>query len=286
MFDHGEQWPRTRALTGALVLADHNLRNFTDGELTRWFSRMRRWGIYLELEVGVIKDWAPSAEVAFRQDQHQWDRAIKLGADLRSIAMDEPLSGSRALGQNKDEAVEQTARFIRLVRSHYRGLLVGDIEPYPGIELQAHSFWLRLLQNRIIEGGGMPLDFYRLDVDWVAFTKAGKGNWGEVVTLSTALRKMGLAFSLIYWASAYPSARGLGLDGDYAWYSQVLKEGRDFADAGGRADQCVVESWINVPTRAVPESQNYTFTESVRDLASEIGLPDRIDDGSRSAARR
>jgi len=176
LFLHPDDWRDARAMTGALLYADHNLSHFSDDELRVWFATMRGWGIRLELEVGAVKPWGHTAEATFKAEQPLWDRVFRLGGDLGSVALDEPLDATRsALHQPDEYGVEQTARFVELARQRYPGIRIGDIEPYPSIPLADQVAWVRKLGQRLREHGGAPLDFYRLDVDWVAFTKSRRG---------------------------------------------------------------------------------------------------------------
>jgi hypothetical protein len=277
LFKHPDSWPQARALTGALLYADHNLAHFSDAELQEWFRMMREWNIRLELEVGAIKEWGPTADDTFRAERPIWDRALRLGADIASIAMDEPLVASRmSLHRTDAYAVEQTARFVGLVRQHYPAIRIGDIEPYPSISLEDHISWLVRLQDRLREQNIAPLDFYRADVDWVAFAKGAREGWPGVSTLAAHVRQLGSAFSLIYWASGYPSEKAEGLAGDDTWYVEVLGQGYAAADAGIRPDQFVLESWLNTPALIIPESADFSFTRTVLDFGRKfVGGPIR-----------
>jgi hypothetical protein len=275
LFEHPTAWPKARALTGAILYADHNLTHLKDAELQAWFALMRTWNISLELEVGAIKEWGPTADATFAAEQPIWDRAVRLGANLASVVMDEPLIASRALRKPDSYAVEQTARFIALVRQHYPAMRIGDAEAYPGLPLEDHIAWLAQLQARLHQQNVAPLDFYRADVDWVSFAKAGLGSWQGVAALAGETRKAGVPFSLIYWASGYPSEKAEGLAGDDTWYVEVLGQGYAVADAGLHPDQFVLESWINAPSRIVPEDEHYTFTRSVLDFARKFVKQDQ-----------
>jgi hypothetical protein len=271
LFEHPDDWRQARALTGSLLYPDHHLVHFTDAELQKWFGMMRGWGISLELEVGAIKPWGHTAEDTFRAEQPMWDRALRLGADIGAIAMDEPLVASRnALHQTDAYAVDQTARFIGLVRQHYPAIRIGDIEPYPAIPLEDHIVWLRQLSHRLREQNVRPLDFYRADIDWVAFTKARRGSWREVASLAAGTRGLGVPFSLIYWASPYPSEKAAGLAREDTWYVEVLGQGNAAAEAGVHPDQFVLESWLPTPSRIVPETTEFTFTRSVLDFGQKF----------------
>ncbi len=110
-------------------------------------------------------------------------------------------------------AVEETARFMALVRQHYPRVLVGNVEPYPSIPLPDLIRWIAALEERLARMHVRGLDFFRLDVDWVCFTVRNQGSWREVKRLEQYCRNRRLAFSLIYWASGYPALQAPGTGG-------------------------------------------------------------------------
>ena len=92
LFEHPDEWKQTRAITNALLYADWPFREFSDADLTTWFGQMRDWNMKLELEVGGIKPWGVTGEGTFTKEKKNWDRILRLGGNINSIAMDEPLS--------------------------------------------------------------------------------------------------------------------------------------------------------------------------------------------------
>ena len=122
LFDHADQWPTARRYVGRIIHADHSLDQVSDAQLAGWLTQLKSWGIGLELEVGVIKAWAKDSHDAFDKDDRNWQRVIRLGGTISSIAMDEPLGAARAdhrISLTDQQAVEETAQFIELVRQHY-----------------------------------------------------------------------------------------------------------------------------------------------------------------------
>jgi len=272
LFEHPEQWARTRAAIQALGYADHNLnRQFTDEQLQPWFAMLNQWGLKLELEVGAIKPWAVTGQKIFDVQRKHWDRFARLGASISAIAMDEPLCCARKDLKKDDEyAVAETAAFIALVRKHYPHIRIGDIEPYPFIPLADQTRWIDTLQKRLAEMGVRGLDFYRLDVDWLNFTVGKPGGWPEVKKIEQHCRRNKIPFSLIYWASGYPALVRRGLADDSTWYVSVMQQGYDYAHVDGRPDQYVIESWIDAPAATLPETGEFTFTRSVLDFAKKF----------------
>jgi hypothetical protein len=277
LFQRPDEWKETRATIGLLGYADHNLtRHFSDAELRAWLPMLRGWGIKFELEVGAVKPWGTTGEKTFAIQRPQWDRVQRLGGVIHSIGMDEPLCCTRKdLHQPDDYAVRETAAFIALVRKNYPTVLIGDIEPYPFVPLADQITWIEALQKRLTEMHVRGLDFYRLDVNWVEFTVFDRGNWPEVKKLEHYCRSHKLPFSLIYWASGYPLLKHRGVADDSTWYISTMQQGYDYAAVEGRPDQYVVESWIEVPSRCLPESAEFTFTRSVLDFNRKIAAPQR-----------
>lgn len=275
LFSRPDEWQETRSRIDVLGYADHVLnRQFTDEQLRLWLPRLKQWHLKLGLEVGAVKPWGITAQKTFDAQRPMWDRFSSLGGSIDALAMDEPLCCVQtSLKQSTDYAVEQTAQFIALVRAHYPEVRLGDIEPYPSLSLAELTAWIDALEARLKQMNVRGLDFFRVDVDWCHFTLGGRihpGNWPEVKKLEAACRQRKMAFSLIYWAADYPALDRLKLADDSTWYVSLMRQGNDYAFVGGSPDQYVIESWIGAPSRTVPETEEWTFTRSVRDFSSHF----------------
>lgn len=232
---------------------------------------LNKWGLRLELEIGAIKPWGTTGEKAFRVQSPAWNRLQRLGGKIHALAMDEPLCCARKDLRKPDSyAVEETARFIALVRKHYPNVLIGDIEPYPFIPLKDLTGWIEALEAKLAQMGVRGLDFFRLDVDWLVFTVRNEGSWREVRKLETFCRKRKLPFSLIYWAADYPDMKRRGLADDSTWCVSLQRQGYDYTAVDGKPDQYVIESWIGAPSHSVPETAQFTFTRSVLDFTKRF----------------
>lgn len=272
LFEHPDEWKDTRSLVDVLFYTDLNFqKQFTDSELGAWFPMLKGWNIKLALEVGAIKEWGVTGEKTFNAERPLWERIQRLGGNIYAIAMDEPLLCVRNSLKKPDEyAVEETANYIALVRHDFPQVLIGDIETYPSIPLADHLWWIDALQKRLAEKNVRGLDFYRLDVNWVEFNVFDRGTWPEVKKLETACRQRGLPFSLIYWASDYSEMQRRKIADDSTWYVSIMRQGYDYAFVGGAPDQYVIESWIGAPSRALPETGEFTFTRSVHDFVQKF----------------
>jgi len=272
LFERPEEWKETRSLVDVLFFSDLSVRDrFTDSELTRWFAQAREWKLKLAMEVGAIKPWGRTGADALAKEKDYWEHLQKLGADLYAIAMDEPLVCTREEIHESDEyAVEQTANYIALVRQSFPDLLVGDIEAYPSSSVEQHEHWIEALNKRLADKGVRGLDFYRLDVDWLNFTEQNKGSWRDLQRLEAWCRDRKLPYQLIYWAASYPALARRGLADDSTWYTSIVQQGYDYAIVNGKPDAYIIESWIQAPSRCLPETADWTFTRSVRDFARKF----------------
>ncbi len=280
LFEQPDAWQETRSVIDVLGYTDLNVnKQFSDDQLRTWFPKLQHWGIKFALETGALKPWGTTGEKTFNIERPMWDRVERLGGRIYAIAMDEPLCcAHNEIHKSNDYAVEETARYIALVRKHYPQVLIGDIEPYPYIPLPDLIQWIEALEKRLAQMHVRGLDFFRLDVDWVSFTVRNQGSWREVKKLEQYCRNRKLAFSLIYWASGYPAMERRGLADDSTWYVSTMQQGYDYAAVDGAPQQYVIESWINAPSRCLPETGEFTFTRSVRDFSRKFakrGLPSR-----------
>lgn len=272
LFAHPEAWRETRERIDVFCCTDLNYKKlFTDDELRGWFALLKQWNIKVGLEVGAIKPWGLTGEKTFHIEKPLWERIERLGGRIHAIAMDEPLiCARRHVNQPDDYAVEETANYIALVRRHFPDVLVGDIETYPSLSVAENQWWITSLQKKLAEKKVRGLDFYRLDVDWVAFTVATNGSWKEARQIELFCRQQKLPFSLIYWASGYPALKRRGLADDATWYTAIMQQGADYALIDGRPDQYVIESWIGAPSNMIPETADFTFTRSIRDFTRKF----------------
>jgi hypothetical protein len=272
LFMHPAQWIKTRAMTDVLGYADHNIdKQFSDAELKSWLPMLKKWNIKLSLEVGAVKEWSPNGANTFLIEKKMWDRVFRLGGSIYAIAMDEPLCCSRQTLHKPDSfAVQETANFIAHVRRNYPDMLVGDIEPYPYIPLADQEQWIDALQARLKEMSVRGLDFYRLDVDWAVFDAAGRGSWMEVKKLEDWCHTSKLPFSLIYWSADYPAMQNKKIADDSTWYVGIMQQAYNYVLVGGKPDQYVIESWLNAPSKCLPEDGSFTFMRSVHDFAEKF----------------
>jgi hypothetical protein len=261
LLSHPADWRSTHGNINTIIYADHNFNQETDETMRRWFSAMAAQGLRLELEVGAIKRWAPTSEKVFEIEEVVWDRINRLGGNIKSIAMDEPLVAAiDSFHQSEIFAVNETAKFVLLVRQKYPDIEIGDVESYPFSSLAEHMSWIDHLNKKLSDIGVRGLDFYRVDPDWNAFPS--RGNWSDVTSLASFCGSRGLKSSLIFWSATAPAHRN-DSQADFVWHDGLMTEANAIKEAHGRFDQMVVESWVGLPKVAIPEDDPYSFTGSL-----------------------
>ena len=271
MAERPEQWAECRKYVDAILYADHNLhRQFVDdSDLT---ELIRKLDLPFQLEVGAVKPWGQTGADAFEKQYRQWNRFLKCGMKIDSIAMDEPLNCCLFfIDKDMEYAATETAEFISLVHQHYPEWQVGDIEGFPSVTPEQAIKWLDLLQAKLKAKGDRGIDFFRLDVDWMHFVhNTGRGTWGDVRRIEQICRQRGIPFSLVYWAADYPSLKQRNMADDKIWYIGTMQMGYDYFAVGGQPDQYVVQSWVGGPPTILPESHPFSFTRSALDVAERI----------------
>lgn len=263
LITHEGQWTRLRNVVTGLTHADHGFAHVSDPDLILIFLKLRQWGISLELEVGAVKEWGVTGRGTFLKEVDYWRRISRLGANITSLAMDEPLSACHnLLHEGIDYATRETVEFVVAARDELPDVAVGDIEPYPSIPIDEHRRWIDDLHRTLRKRTGRGLEFYRIDPDWAAFGAQSRVGWREVRDLERFCRERSISFSLIYWAANYPAENAAHADTSHSWYNGILEEGNSYREAGGRPDQYVIESWIGIPRESVPEDSILTFAGS------------------------
>ena len=280
--DHPEQWAKVRSRAGNLLYADHVLhrQNGDDDTLTELLGKFRKMNLPLQLEVGAVKPWGKTGAETFAKQKPMWERFLRCGALIDSIALDEPfvccaffitdeLGGIDPL----EYAAAETVEFIAWVRKDYPDWKIGSIEGFPSLSTEQLIQWIDLLEEKLKAKGVRGLDFFRIDTDWMHFVHdTKKGSWGDMKRVEDHCRRKGIPFSVIYWAANYPAMLKQNLADDLTWYVGVLQMGYAYAAVGGKPDQIVVQSWVEGPNTILPETKPFTFTHSALDL-SERFLP-------------
>ena len=263
-----DEWAKTRqVIRGVGYWASLMDRYLTDDEIRQFFAKLKKWNLKFGFEIHSIKKDTPTAAAAFAQLETHMKRFEPLGAEVEWFAFDEPFYATRTVLLKPDShAVNEVARLIEMIRKRYPHAQIGDIEPYPALKIEDLKSFITQLNQRCAKIGVKSIDFLRLDVDWAGMYNHLGGSWAEVKKLEEWCRSQGMRFSLIYWAADHPLLERIKLADDMTWYLGVMHQGNAYAIAGGRPDEYVLESWMQVPRHSVPETDMTTFTGSVLDF--------------------
>lgn len=286
MVTRESEWREARKLIAGIGYWPWLLnQHFTDERLRTIFQRIRAWGTGFGLEGPVYKgpNWGYDsqpldARSAFEQNLTFIRRFERAGMPpVRWFAFDEPVYAARHVAPRHADAAErlrhgaqETARFVTLMRGAFPKARLGDVEPYPALTVEEITGAVTAVQSICRNERVRGLDFVRLDVDWWLFA-SGNGSWEGVRRIEDFCRRNRLAFSLIYWASNEPRLPSPERSNPLVWRDAVVRQAEEYARAGGRPDQTVLESWLHVPQHAVPETDPTTFTASLIALHQALG---------------
>jgi len=289
-----DEWAEARSLAHGLGYWPWILNQFcSDEQLRTIFARLRAWKIGFGLEVPVYKGagWGYDAKPldasgAFSQNRMFEERFLRAGMPApRWFAFDEPVYAARHPAPRHADAAarlkhgaEETAKFIGLMRRAHPRARLGDIEPYPALSVDEITGAVTSIQVLCKDARVRGLDFLRLDVDWSLFA-GGSGSWADVKRIEEFCRSRRMRFSLIYWASEQPRLSPERRSDPMVWRDGVLRQAAQYAAAGGRPDEVVVESWLHVPQHAVPELDPTTFASSVVEFCRALNVSGRVGRG-------
>ena len=185
------------------------------------------------------------------------DRIIRLGGDLRYVAMDEPAwfghhaNGPTACHASLAEIAEDAARKVFDLRRAFPSVQIGDVEPVGTLDppdwLDEVMRWTEAYHAAV----GEPLNFLHADVQW-------GGAWRDQLPLfARSLRRSGIKFGIIY--------NGAPADGTGEEWTRHAEERFSGVEDGLRAvpDQAIFQSWHRQPERFLPETQPGTMTNLI-----------------------
>ena len=224
----------------------------SDEELTTLITDLRRRGIALALEARVLTDEAACKGDGGANTLKLLLRLKRLGADLRYLAMDEPMKHWRFVRSNcqvpLDAIAKNIAANLRGFKAIFPNLEVGDIEPVgefkedPNLASDILEFLTACEQAM-----GRPIAFFHSDVIW-------HSPWlGLNRRLGKMLRGAGIPFGMIYNGTDRAVS-------DEQWANEAVSHFVEFEAEGQRPDAAIFQSWTAHPTRVLPESDPVSLT--------------------------
>lgn len=188
-------------------------------------------------------------------------RIAAAGGTLAYVALDSTFrfgslyDGPNACRFSAEEAARQFARYVTLVRRVFPAAVVGDIEALPpGVDPAVLVAWMDTYRRVT----GSRLAFFHLDMGYRRL------DWPEAARyLEAAARARGIPFGIIYNGEGSQLDGGGGSDTD--WATSAERRFVTFeAQYGGGPDHAVLQSWVDHPDFALPETVPSTFSWLIR----------------------
>lgn len=237
-------------------------------ELTDAITKLKLWGMEMDFETGAIKNWGCTGDITYADAKIPLDRVASLGGNVKYISMDEPFLGGTALPQDAypgcgysiDKTLDETIRFINLIKSQYAGITIGDIEPWPYFSKDQLEQWISGFRQK----AGYELPFLHLDVNY-ALAKVRNSNLQDLRDLADFCRSRGIKFGMIindngyFYPAVVDSDRGF-YDSSMAWASII--------HSITPMDEVIVQTWDPFPKLNLPDNSGYSFTQLARDYAA------------------
>ena len=256
MLSAGTPWETVSSHTQIVQFPPANIERARDAALQKAFSDLARRHIALALGTSLLvkSDRCPSNTEAYGKPG-DLERVLKKiqrnGGQLEYIAMDEPFFfGHRYSGQGAchDSAVEiarEIAENLKMVRSIFPNVKVGDIEVTDGSSdwMNQLAGWVDTYRSVV----GEPLAFLHADVVW---TEQAMRN---LAPLATQLKQRGVPFGITY--NADENART-----DRDWTQNAISHFTEIESAlGVHPDDVIFETWTTLPSHMLPEDQPGAF---------------------------
>jgi hypothetical protein len=270
LFQRPQDWQAARSHLTVFKLGEVQLGANSPQWLTNSWQRLqtvnavkllKSWNIALAIDSGVIKtQYLADPTVAVRDAQTAITNAAAAGGQVKYVSMDEPYyGGSIAFAHFSPATIaDRVSTFMRTVTTSNPSVQVGEIEPYPSIDVPTIESFV----NALIARGTKPA-FFHIDLDFgfintnaAAATKMRV----DMPMLRDFFAKLNISFGIIFWSDTLVPAS----DQDYSSFAlhnvDVLKA------AMGAPVQSIFQSWV--PNRAGdlvfpengPETQPFTHT--------------------------
>jgi hypothetical protein len=247
LFRVPEAWPNTRSLINILKFGPRQLssgRSSRPNSLAELmdadaFRKLKTWGISVAVEAPSVKEWDCTSERAARITLEYIENVHSAGNDVRYVAMDEPLvSGLRSCKLSIDETAERTASYLSDVAMKSaaisKGIVFGDIEPYPSFTVDQLKRWFQVLRAR-----GATIGFFHLDVDLNDVARRPSVDLiSDLRDLKAFFAKEKIPLGIIVWSGRDPE------NSDESYYNHVIDYVKVVRKAIGTPEQLVFQSWV------------------------------------------
>lgn len=273
LFEPGASWPKAAAETNVFEISTQFAFSGDAGELRALIAGLAERKIDLAVS-GLMLPGPPGPKCGAGIEGYAapgWlgaamKRLKNLGADVRYVAMDEPVwfghydNADNACRSTIEDIAREVATTVRQVKAVFPDVLIGDVEPVAsGIEAWPETLtrWGALYQAEV----GTPLAFLIMDVQW-------RTDFLPVIYAILARANLQhLPLGIIYNGDARATT-------SRQWVQTA--EQRFYAAenmAGLQPDIAVIASWDSLPERVLPENDPATLTYLVdryRDFRNRV----------------
>jgi hypothetical protein len=248
------QWPTGAHRTNYFGNAIQYWDQLSSGELSQCLSNLASYGIRPVIEVWALKWHCQTAAACFAGTSGGIGRLVSHGASNLYILIDEPLTG---IGGNYSFAVQETAEYIRLVRSTYGNVGVILAEAYPTHSVSTLSSYFVDVHYTTAAVTGTGIQWAAVDHDW----NQG-GTPGGSAQIGQAAMSAGIGYAAFYW-NANPSAN---------WENGLMQQGWNYRNANVYPQMYLVSNWTGSPTATLPEWVGGRYMRSIRQFVN-VFLP-------------
>jgi pimeloyl-ACP methyl ester carboxylesterase len=259
LFQPDASWQQVAKVTSVFKIYPTFAGRASDDILRAVFADLKRRGMALALEARILSSTV-SCTMKHGDGGEATINIIRrlrwLGADLRYIAMDEPMKHG-LLGKENcraafDTMADDVATNIKAYRAFFPNLQFGAIEPigdWPKIlpNLLSNTLqWVDAYERRT----GEKLAFFHVDVGW-------KTNWLPInLALRKQLKQRGIPFGIIYNSDDPPTS-------DQQWATSTAEHYQAF-ERMAEPDQVIFQTWRSFPTKVLPEEDPLSLTGVVK----------------------
>jgi hypothetical protein len=270
LFQRPQDWQTARSHLSVFKLGEPQLGNSPPGWLANTWQRLqtvnavkllKAWNIALAFDAGVIKpEYLADPTLAVRDAQTAITNVAAAGGQVKYVSMDEPYYGG-SIGYThlpSTTIADRVSTFRRTITSNNPSVQVGEIEPYPSIDVSTIESFI----NTLIARGTRPA-FFHVDLDF-GFINSNSAAAAKMRVDMPMLRdffaKLQIPFGIIFWSDTLVPAS----DQDFSSFTlhnvDVLKA------AMGAPVQSIFQSWVpnrmgdHVLPENVPETQPFTHT--------------------------
>jgi hypothetical protein len=269
LFAPGAPWDSAATKTQVLKVSTQFLHAATDTELSAVIHALENRHIALGMEGLLLVE---SARCGRGVESYGGAGAIqalaarvkRLGGTIDYVAMDEPLwygnfvVGPRNCNDTVESLAQQMAPNVRTLKTAFPAIRFGDIEPINNRTIGRIEVMLQFARA-FKAATGEPISFVDADIIW-------QENWKpQIVDWKVKLHAAGIAFGVIFDGDPTDTS-------DDAWTSHALERYRAvIADQSMKPDDMIFQSWMERPTRLLPDSEPATLTGLVRQATEQDG---------------